>query len=88
MLGYLGAPLWIVVGFIIWLYRDPNRQIPSSPLGIVSPVDGRVDSVQELYDTYLDRESIQAHAVQALNHVQAVLRPCDEPGLVVPREVA
>lgn len=59
VLGYLGASLWIVMGIVIWLYRDPNRRIPPSPLGVVSPVDGRVDSVQEIYDTYLDRESIR-----------------------------
>lgn len=30
---------------LLWLllvFRDPHRQIPASPLGIVSPVDGRV----------------------------------------------
>lgn len=34
--------------FLYLLFRDPHRVIPAAPLGIVSPVDGRVLSVDEI----------------------------------------
>jgi len=58
-LGWLWSlPLWLVCGFIVYLYRDPDREIPSSPLAIVSPADGIVTSVEEVFDPYLERQSI------------------------------
>lgn len=41
--------------FMVWLFRDPRRVIPSIPLGVVSPVDGEVISIAEVHDPYLDR---------------------------------
>lgn len=38
------ALLLVVFGL---LFRDPRRRIPASPLGVVSPVDGRIVSVSE-----------------------------------------
>lgn len=43
--------------FVIWLFRDPHRLIPSAPLGVVSPVDGKVLSVTETHDPWLDRSA-------------------------------
>ena len=34
--------------FLFLLFRDPHRTIPSAPLGVVSPVDGTVLSVDEI----------------------------------------
>jgi phosphatidylserine decarboxylase len=52
-------PLWLVCGAIVYLYRDPHREIPSSPLAVVSPADGVVTSVEEVSDPYLDREAVR-----------------------------
>ena len=38
------ALLLVVFGLV---FRDPRRRIPASPLGVVSPVDGRIVSVSE-----------------------------------------
>lgn len=60
MLGWIWSiPFWLVCVFIIYLFRDPDREIPSSPLAVVSPADGLVASVEEVSDPYLDRQSIQ-----------------------------
>jgi phosphatidylserine decarboxylase len=40
-----GACLLFVL--LVLVFRDPRRRIPASPLGVVSPVDGRVVSVDE-----------------------------------------
>jgi phosphatidylserine decarboxylase len=52
-------PLWLACGAIVYLYRDPTREIPSSPLAVVSPADGVVTAVEEVSDPYLDRESVR-----------------------------
>lgn len=33
---------------LVFIFRDPRRRIPASPLGVVSPVDGRVTEVETL----------------------------------------
>ncbi len=45
-------------GAIFVLGRDPERNVPSHPLGIVSPVDGRVDAVERLEDPFLRRDAL------------------------------
>lgn len=58
-LGWIWSlPFWLVCGFLIYLYRDPEREIPSRPLAVVSPADGIVTSVAEVHDPYLDRRAI------------------------------
>ena len=43
---------------LLWLiFRDPRRQIPAIPLGVVSPVDGRVTAVD-----LVDRGVVQGEA--------------------------
>ena len=43
---------------LLWLiFRDPHRQIPAIPLGVVSPVDGRVTAVD-----LVDRGVVQGEA--------------------------
>jgi len=51
-------PFWTVVLVVMYLYRDPNRVIPSLPLGLVSPADGKIIKIQNQLDPFLKRESI------------------------------
>jgi len=51
-------PFWVGCGVIGYLFRDPGRVIPSSPLAVVSPADGVIASVDEVHDPYLDRQAI------------------------------
>lgn len=53
------VPLWLACGLIVYLYRDPYREIPSSPLAVVSPADGIVSAVEEVSDPYLDRDAVR-----------------------------
>jgi len=52
-------PLWLACAAIVYLYRDPDREIPSSPLAVVSPADGVVMAIEEVCDPYLDREAVR-----------------------------
>ena len=51
-------PFWTGCGFVVYLFRDPEREIPSSPLAVVSPADGVIAFVGEVHDPYLDRQAI------------------------------
>lgn len=39
---YYAIPLTIVFVYFVLIFRDPRRNVPAVPLGIVSPVDGTV----------------------------------------------
>ncbi|MBT8095456.1 MAG: hypothetical protein KJO19_00355 [Woeseia sp.] len=44
-MNVLAMLLLPVLGWLLLVFRDPRRRIPASPLGIVSPVDGKVIEV-------------------------------------------
>ena len=52
-------PIWGIVILLLYLFRDPPRKIPPSPLGIVSPVDGKVIAIQQDHDYFLNRDAIR-----------------------------
>ena len=58
-LGNTGIVFWCLPIFIFWLYRDPQRTVPAAPLGIISPVDGEIVSVDVMQDRLLDRQAIR-----------------------------
>ena len=43
---------------LILLFRDPYREVPAVPLGVVSPVDGRVASIQTVSEGALGSEAL------------------------------
>ena len=55
--GNVVWPSWSLVLFVGWLLRDPQRKIPSAPLGLISPVDGKVLFAGEAKDPYLGTEA-------------------------------
>ncbi len=58
--GLLAAlPLWLLCLLLAYLFRDPARAIPPAPLGVVSPADGVVLSVDRVHDNYLERDAIR-----------------------------
>lgn len=55
-LGWVWAlPFWLACVFVLQFFRDPPRNIPAAPLGLVCPADGRVIAVGDVHDPYLDR---------------------------------
>jgi len=42
---WLALPLFVLAGFCLYFFRDPEREIPSGPVA-VSPADGRVVAVR------------------------------------------
>ncbi len=53
LLAWLTSPLWAVpawllAGFCLWFFRDPERVVPSTPGAIVSPADGKVTDLSKI----------------------------------------
>ncbi|GMQ96537.1 MAG: phosphatidylserine decarboxylase family protein [Gammaproteobacteria bacterium] len=56
LLGLTSAvPLWVLAFLLVMMYRDPERNTPADPLGVISPADGHVISVDECHDPFLNR---------------------------------
>ena len=58
--------LWLVLILLIYLFRDFKRSIPAIPLAVVSPVDGKVNGIDEIYDPYLKRVAMGIRIRQSL----------------------
>lgn len=41
----------MAVGFVLYFFRDPERQIPENPYAVVSPADGTVIEVRNTHET-------------------------------------
>lgn len=59
--GFLIAlPLWILFGFVIWFFRNPERATDSTSNCIIAPVDGKVVVLEEVYEPeFLKEKCIQ-----------------------------
>ncbi len=75
--GWLAVPLWLVVGLLLFLFRDPPRTVPASPLGVVSPVHGRVLSVDTTQDTHLERQAIRITIQMRMTDIFSVRSPME-----------
>lgn len=53
-----GVPVLLLASLIALYYRDPRREIPSTPLGIVSPADGRMKEAGPAQDAFLGRPAV------------------------------
>ncbi|MGB5180425.1 MAG: phosphatidylserine decarboxylase [Gammaproteobacteria bacterium] len=63
VLHFVGLPqslvFWMIVLLVLMLFRDPEREIPSQPLAVVSPADGKITSISTVPDPYLPRQSVR-----------------------------
>lgn len=45
---YVGAIPAVVLGWVLWFFRDPPRRVPSEPGQVVAPADGKVVEIVKL----------------------------------------
>ena len=50
---------WLLALLVLMVFRDPERQILSLPLSVLSPADGRIVAVEQTHDPYLQRPSVR-----------------------------
>jgi phosphatidylserine decarboxylase len=84
--GWLWSlPAWLGCALIVYLFRDPWREIPASPLAVVSPADGTVENVTELDDPHLNRQAIQVSIQMNSTGVYSTRSPVEGKVMETPR---
>jgi len=76
---YLAAILCLIpVPLILWFFRDPTRVVPASPLGVVSPADGRIVEINNNeHDPFLDRPCIRITINMSWHGVFGIRNPME-----------
>ena len=57
---------WVVVATLFFLLRVPQCHVPPSPLGIVSPANGTVTTIETVHDPWLDRMALRIQVTMPL----------------------
>lgn len=57
--GWLSLPFWLLSLFVLQFFRDPGRMAPDGQRNVLSPADGRIVAVEEVYDTYAERDALK-----------------------------
>ncbi len=70
-------PLWIVAVFVVQFFRDPPRRVPTDPLAVVSPADGRIVSLGRSQDPYAQREALRISVFMNVFNVHSNRAPVD-----------
>jgi len=52
---YFALPVVLLALVLMRFYYDPDRELPSYPLGIMSPIDGTIVDIDIMHDPFLDR---------------------------------
>lgn len=75
--GWIAVPLWLLAAGMLFVYRDPARRVPASPLGVVSPVDGRVLSVETRNSVYLQKTAVCISIQMSMSDIFSVRSPME-----------
>lgn len=67
----------LLAALILVFGRDPVRDVPSHPLGIVSPIDGRIQEVGEGRDPFLERDALVIRLRQGLFTTAVLCSPTE-----------
>jgi phosphatidylserine decarboxylase len=56
--AFIAVLLWLVLVFVVQFFRDPPRPVPTDPLAVLSPADGRIVRVEKVRDPFADRDAL------------------------------
>ena len=68
---------WLAVVFVVQFFRDPPRAVPAQPNAVLSPADGRVMSVEQARDPYLERDALKISVFMNVFNVHSNRSPVD-----------
>src|SRR5690606_28695816 len=75
--GVASIPFWIISIFVLQFFRDPARVAPEGEFNVLSPADGRIVAVEEVRDTYADRDSLKISVFMNVFNVHSNRAPVD-----------
>lgn len=73
----MSAPWWLVLVVLVFLFRDPTRQVPSSPLAIVSPIHGTVIEEGPARDPWLERDAVMVKLGMSYHQIYTLRSPIE-----------
>jgi phosphatidylserine decarboxylase len=74
---YAFIALLVVFTFFVYLFRDPNREIPSEPLAVVSPVHGVITLIEEADEIRLHTRAIRVQITMRLYDIYSLRGPIE-----------
>ncbi|MDR2451894.1 MAG: phosphatidylserine decarboxylase [Candidatus Accumulibacter sp.] len=57
--GLWSLPFWLLFVFCLQFFRDPARVVAGGPKSVLAPADGRVVTVEEAHDPWLNRRALK-----------------------------
>jgi phosphatidylserine decarboxylase len=76
-LWVLAALAWLAVAFVLQFFRDPPRVVPREPNAVLAPADGRIVSVGNARDPYLERDALKISVFMNVFNVHSNRSPVD-----------
>ena len=77
LLGAWSAPFWLWALFVLQFFRDPARVPPADADAVLAPADGRIVSVEQVRDPYLEREALKISVFMNVFNVHSNRSPVD-----------
>ncbi len=74
--GWAAFP-WLIAIFMVQFFRDPPRQIPAEAGAVLSPADGRIVSVGNARDPYLERDALKISVFMNVFNAHSNRSPVD-----------
>ena len=68
---------WLAVAFVVQFFRDPPREAPMDLNSVLSPADGKVVTVSQTRDPYLDRDALKISVFMNVFNVHSNRSPVD-----------
>lgn len=74
---WAAIPTGIVLGLVVYFFRDPTRRVPAEPGLYVSPADGRIVDVAEVeHDEFMGGPAIRVGIFLSIFNVHINRAPC------------
>ena len=68
---------WVALLFVVQFFRDPARVVPQQPNAVLAPADGRIVTVGNARDPYLDRDALKISVFMNVFNVHSNRSPVD-----------
>ena len=81
-----GLLLFLVLTVLGYIFRNPQRTIPSAPLAVVSPASGEINAIETVEDQWLSRTAIRFSMKISLWDIHILRSPAE--GKVIKQWVA
>jgi len=78
---YLAVFFMLIALFVLWFFRNPERNIPEDPEAIVSPADGRVIKIEEIDEEDMLEGKFKKISI-FMNIFNVHVNRCPYPGVI------